>query len=169
MQHRPRRDGHYRFAAAAAVPPKPDRQLLWRLPRSSRPYNYAIAEPVSHKPNGPTGTGARRLARRALTRSCRANRWRFLSPELDVTIKVDDSLRALLLDRVRSTTGIICQDGPRRPFCGPETADAPPPEPAPLRQSHPHGPETGDADLRDGHPIAITLLERNRARSLNWA
>jgi len=62
----------------------------------------------------------RRRFCRTATWSCRVDRWRFLRPELDVAIKVDDSLRALLLDRVRSTTGIICQDGPRRPFCGPK-------------------------------------------------
>jgi len=137
MQHRPRRDGHDRLAAPAAVPPKPQRQLLWRLARNRRPQNHALAQPVSHEPNGRPRTRARRLARRASIRSCRANRWRFLRPELDVAIKVDDSLRALLLDRVRSTTGIICQDGPRRPFlwagncrCSASGARSPTPKPS---------------------------------------
>ena len=169
VQHRPRGDRHDRLAAAAAVPPKPDRQLLRRRTRSHGPQNHALTEPVPNESNCCAGTGAQRPAGRAATWSCCVHRGRLLRPELDVAIKVDDSLRALLLDKFRSTTGIIWQDGPRRPFCGPETADAPPPERAPLRRSRPDGPEIGDADLRDGHPTAITLLERNRARSSHWA
>ena len=116
VQHRPRGDRHDRLAAAAAVPPKPDRQLLRRRTRSHGPQNHALTEPVPNESNCCAGTGAQRPAGRAATWSCCVHRGRLLRPELDVAIKVDDSLRALLLDKFRSTTGIIWQDGPRRPF-----------------------------------------------------
>ena len=68
---------------------------------------------------GAVGGHPLRTAARAARWSSSTNRWRATSPKLDIKIEVDDSLRALRRQAIRSTTGSTCQVVPVTYFVRP--------------------------------------------------